>query len=1076
MVSLTEAFLSLLCLTGTVVARYSNISSTTVSAVPKTTPTAFFSSVHLLDSYTGTTVSNDKEHWFVIEAELYISADFDGELHLTAPESFQGFPIDSFDLLDNTTTVGTVSWNSSNVLTIRPDRSSTDHSAVFNVLTKLSSEIKESITGPAVKSFEFQQSPGGSVIETIDFIAQDLSESNTNALVDGDNRITYSVNIPFSEYPGALNFAATFSGAESHSFDPSLTMVRVVVDVDEFNKPTKVVNVTAFQDFSDANSINLQLNSQISGGEYLQIIYATTSRIKSTSVDTVATLNYPSLSTYKRDISIMFEDHVALRSASNVEDFGEDVTVVTGSSSSAFPTITAVNTTTSSNEGTTIALTQTSSDVGTVANTTHNVAGSTSEHFTVVPASSAISSEQQSMATIPANSSMIPSQSVASSTSSSQSTIITGGPSSNLPTSNSPLNSSSTVRSTPSNNNGVVLTYTVVTRTDNGEYEVYTSFFPITTLSSSPSADPMSNGTKVHYTVNSTSTATNSIPTHTVLTKTVSGEVTVYTSLVPIATLSNSTMSKKSMVTKTSDEEASESTTSTTDVDGTTTTLASVKGHSTSSKSTGAHHSSENEMTGKTDATEVSSQSESSSQSSPTVSVSDLSKTETKESKVTGYQTKVYETNAVFTTTRDGRVIEYTKWYPVTTLAADNRGSVESSTGIESTRPTSPTESYPVSSKTGTESAKVTEYETRVFKTSTVVTTTSDGIVLQYTTWFPITTLAPISNTSVRNHFTYSNDSLYVTSQDTPFSAVSGSKSGKLTQATSPTSMASHGAEHVKYSGLGAKVHNSTLTRGAQITAALSKSHHSKSQNFESSTFTSLSPSSKYQNETDSTRTKYSSTVTIGTAGYYPSSSFVVMNTTTVSLSTKVRSSAMVLASVQGEVVSTSERFLGSSRVSEPSADARAVTSSVASSYSGIASQVSAELNSETSVDFATRTSVKYSQANAPSSKVLTYSEASVYSQASAPSSKVVAFSQVSASRVLLNPSGSVVTEVPIASASKTTLGHSALAVSSSQVMQAQSSAVVSSSSLALYVFDGGARQMQSGILGLLLGMLACLV
>ncbi|CEP64746.1 Egt2p LALA0_S13e02080g [Lachancea lanzarotensis] len=614
MVPLVKTFLSTLCLVGIVSARYSNGTTPSSATVPQPSPTAFFSSVHLVDSYTGSNISNDKEHWFLIEAEIYVSAGFDGELYLNAPQSLEGFANGSFDLVQNVTSVGSVTRNASNVFTIRPDVSDTDRSSTFNVLAHLSAGTKSIIDSPQTVDFEFELSPGSKLIQPIDFIAQDLSKSQTNARVGTDNSITYTLDVPFSEYPGELNFAASFSGKDAFTFDTSLTSVQVVTAVDAFNQPTKAINLTAVEDNSDASAINLSLESQISGGIFIRISYTTTPIENVASVETVATLNYPSLSTYKRDISITFEDLVVLEATSNLDNFGEQVFVVTGSGS--FPTVTATNFSSSATAASASAVNAT---VGTVVS---NSANMSSLLVTITPTANFTSATsgtpfETHNSTINTGASLTSISGVASITS--------------PPIQQSSVNASNTTVVT-SNSNGVVLTYSVVTRTSDGQYDVFTSFFPIATLPSQSQANSTGVNSDSLYIVNATSPSTKVYPTQTVFNRTVSGEVSVFTSLIPVATVGAS---------KSSTACALSSSSSSHDV----LVLASITG-SSSSKSTAG----------------VKTQSRKKASSSST---------ESGASQTTEFQTRAYLTYSVVTTTSDGKVFEYTSWFPTSTLSPE---------------------------------------------------------------------------------------------------------------------------------------------------------------------------------------------------------------------------------------------------------------------------------------------------------------------------------------------------------------------------------------------------------------------
>ncbi|SCU84356.1 LAME_0C09164g1_1 [Lachancea meyersii CBS 8951] len=663
-----KVFLATLCLTSTAFARYSNASTTSVSSVPKTTPTAFFSTVSLVDSYTGTSSSTDKEHWFLLQAEIYVSAGFTGELYLAAPESLQGFPEESFDLVQDMTSVGTVSRNSSNIFTIRPDTSNTDKSSTFNVLASLSSDLKSSITGPQTVDFEFDLSPGSKLVKTIDFIAQDLSKSQTNAQVDEQNRVTYTLDIPFSEYPGALNFAASFSYSESFSFDTSLTSVQVVTAVDAFNQPTKGITLTAVEDNSDESSINLSLTSQISGGKFIRISYTTTAINNAVAVDTLAILNYPTLSTYKRDISITFEDRVVLKTTTNVDSFGEVIHVMTGSG--AFPTVSGVNSTISSTMSSSFETATQSSANETTSSSLSTSTNGTSVEYTVIPIANG-SAATGGSATAPVVSATI------SASNSSTATI--------TPTQvqHSSLNDTSGGSFT-SNSKGVLLTYTVVTRTSDGEYEVYTSFFPVATLTPQLPANSSVATSRTNYVFNSAVSSTNAYPTRTVFNRTFSGEYSVYTSLVPVATLSGS---ETSSLTKISSAGSSVS-----------------QSHGNKSLSTSSASSAHDpKSTAK------------SSQGSESVN------TGFEVTKTTKFQTKAYLTYSVITTTSEGKVFEYTSWFPVTTLSPEVSTITLSQTSLS-------------------ESATTTVASKKKSLTASVFTQTKAGQVSVFTSMVPVQT------------------------------------------------------------------------------------------------------------------------------------------------------------------------------------------------------------------------------------------------------------------------------------------------------------------------------------------------
>lgn len=341
--------------------------------------------------------------------------------------------------------IGSISYNSSNIFTIKPEYSHEDTTAHFNVLTKLSESAKESITGPQTAQYNFGVSSGPKFVGTIDFVATNLTVSQTNARVNDDSSVTYNLDIPLNEYPGSFELAASFTD-DTHKFDLSSTSVVVVLAVDNFNQPTKAINLTAITDTSDESTISLSMASQLSGGLYIRISYSTEPITDATIVETMAILNYPTLSSYKRDISVYFEDHVAIKSAANVLDYGETVTISSGTSPSPNS---AINSTS-----------EISTSVYYVSSTT-SVSSLSDRNSTGTESTATFETKRTT--------------STASAAGRGNHTVDTSKTSTLSPATTSALDSNSSASTNGSAQFTTKYTYTVITRTDDGEYSVFTS-------------------------------------------------------------------------------------------------------------------------------------------------------------------------------------------------------------------------------------------------------------------------------------------------------------------------------------------------------------------------------------------------------------------------------------------------------------------------------------------------------------------------------------------------------------------------------------------------------------------------
>lgn len=250
-------------------------------ALAAATATPYFSDVKILDSYTQSTDCTDLNHWFIIQPKITIPAESSTDsIQITIPLAFGSYNAGSFDLMYGSTTVGTVDVvDSSNTLTVSFNTYVTtlksEIDVEFNILAKFSATAKELVNKPMSLSYVVNATDDKNFQPTINFIGTDLSTITTNGgFYSTNNTAWFVINVPISSLDGALTIGVKPTGTNSFYYDSDFTNLQVVTAVDEFNNPTASVPFTAYTDESTTASLLFNLTSNISGGKYLRIAYA----------------------------------------------------------------------------------------------------------------------------------------------------------------------------------------------------------------------------------------------------------------------------------------------------------------------------------------------------------------------------------------------------------------------------------------------------------------------------------------------------------------------------------------------------------------------------------------------------------------------------------------------------------------------------------------------------------------------------------------------------------------------------------------------------------------------------------
>lgn len=538
-----------------------------VTAASLSDSNAFFLDVQISDSFTSTDNCTDLNHWFLIEAEIYIPSGSSNDVYLTVPEDFESIPNGTFQLEYNSNSIGSISNNGSNILAVSFGETPMGNTTTtFNFLAKLSATAKQAITEPTTVNYIFDVSTGPAFVSSLNFVAKSLSTITANGGIYTENSTAwFTADLPISLLSEPVYLISEPLAPSVYSFGINSTTYEIVLTVDAFNQPIKSIPFTALTDESDSSSIKVLFDTNIDGGKYVRINYFSQTLLED-SISNVVTLQYNDSNTSqlsKRDntLSISFNLYSGGETNIEIEDdsasAGASITSSLSSSALYYNTSTTEVYQTYSTQQTTdsgvvteigtwlpISTLDSSSLISTSSNTTSLSASGSSFSKTVVTQSS-----DSYLASSAAIYSSIPSSSSAN----QNSTKVT---SSNIPSS---TNTFTTLLPTTTNHSNFLneyLTYSVISETVSGSFTTYTSWYAISTdaakgnLSTSTgnitgTAYPSSTAILLANTtsdfpsssppMNTTKTSDQIYSTYSEITQTEDGQLTSYTSWYPIS-------------------------------------------------------------------------------------------------------------------------------------------------------------------------------------------------------------------------------------------------------------------------------------------------------------------------------------------------------------------------------------------------------------------------------------------------------------------------------------------------------------------------------------------------------------
>ncbi|KAG0672237.1 hypothetical protein C6P45_003712 [Maudiozyma exigua] len=505
--------------------------------------TPYFSDVKILDSYTQSTDVTNLDHWFIIQPKITIPAESSTDpIQITIPLAFGSYNSGSFDLMYGTTTVGTVNIiDGSNTLTVSFNTYVTtlqsEIDVEFNLLAKFSKSAKELVNKPMSLSYIVNATNDKTFQPTLNFIGTDLTTITTDGGVYGTNNTAWFViNVPISSLNGALTIQVNPTGSNSFYYDTDFTNLQVVTAVDEFNNPTASVPFTAYQDKSTAASLFFNLTSNISGGKYLRIAYAS-GPLMYDAITNEVTINS----------NTNLDNTVYTDSVTNVE-----LNSASGISALDMGLLSSNITTPSSTTSSAADLTASTANAITEESSTPSSDISTADDSLISPEAETLDSlieeddDTNSTTTSSSHSSVVISTistDIVSPISSSVS-VVTSSRVSNSTTDVSSIISSGSISSPAAvtasvNLDAESINATIISKTSSTD-----NLGPSTT-------SPLDYNSNMTVSTTRTAADNDTYETYTVLKSTSSAEVTEITKLIPIATLSGSTISSEVVITST---------------------------------------------------------------------------------------------------------------------------------------------------------------------------------------------------------------------------------------------------------------------------------------------------------------------------------------------------------------------------------------------------------------------------------------------------------------------------------------------------------------------------------------------
>ncbi|CAR29564.1 ZYRO0G11704p [Zygosaccharomyces rouxii] len=244
---------------------------------------SFFTNVGLRDSVSGYAYCRDPNHWFQIDAELFLSEGQDRDVFLSIPREFTGLPTEPFELMHKSQVIGKVMISDDHLVQISfPIPPKENITGNLRFMAKLDPDAVESIEAPRIINYNFYSSQGEHFKEPIRFEPRSLGAVH----VDGgmflhNNTAWFVVDIPVEQLNEPV-YVSSDPGAGSpvnqHQIIQGTARCELVTSVDSFHRPRITEPIEPLEDYTSESSVLMKFDHNLDG-YYVRILYYTRPRI-----------------------------------------------------------------------------------------------------------------------------------------------------------------------------------------------------------------------------------------------------------------------------------------------------------------------------------------------------------------------------------------------------------------------------------------------------------------------------------------------------------------------------------------------------------------------------------------------------------------------------------------------------------------------------------------------------------------------------------------------------------------------------------------------------------------------------
>ncbi|GAV55860.1 hypothetical protein ZYGR_0AZ00310 [Zygosaccharomyces rouxii] len=244
---------------------------------------SFFTNVNLRDSVSGYAYCQDPDHWFIVEAQLFVSEGQDSDMFLSIPKEFTGLPTEPFELMHKSQAVGEVMISDDHLVQVSfPIPPKNNVTANLRFMAQLDTDVARSMEAPKIVNYNFYSSQGEHFKRLMRYEPRSLREVFVDRGMFWHNRTAwFVVNVPVEQLDEPI-YVFSDPGAGSHINEhqiiQDMTRCELVTSVDSFHRPRVSEPIEPQEDYTSESSILMRFDHNLEG-YYVRIWYYTKPRI-----------------------------------------------------------------------------------------------------------------------------------------------------------------------------------------------------------------------------------------------------------------------------------------------------------------------------------------------------------------------------------------------------------------------------------------------------------------------------------------------------------------------------------------------------------------------------------------------------------------------------------------------------------------------------------------------------------------------------------------------------------------------------------------------------------------------------